>query len=154
MNDYLHNNKAIRYLISHSNHDHPRDGRCSLEWVSYIAGERHSALPECVSGEVRNAGIWLNDVAGGCGKDRESLRPLLLRMIGTAGDGKYIERAIAINESRYNPTLPPGVAVFSREATAIRWQSLYDTLDRILPREVELPPKMLDRALAFCKAGS
>jgi hypothetical protein len=61
-----------------------------MEWVSYLAGERHSSTPECVSEELRILFISLNDNL--LDEERQKLRPYLTRTIGTAGDGLAGER--------------------------------------------------------------
>jgi hypothetical protein len=56
-----------------------------MEWVSYLAGERHSDQPRCVSPVLRAFCTALNDsLEDG---PRQRLRPYLTRTIGTADDG-------------------------------------------------------------------
>lgn len=73
------------YTLSYGTHATPDDGRCAMEWVSYLAGERHSDQPVCVSPVVRAFCIALND--GLEDEPRQRLRPYLARTIGTAEDG-------------------------------------------------------------------
>jgi hypothetical protein len=73
------------YTLAYGTHASPQDGRCAMEWVSYLAGEPHSDQPTCVSPVLRAMCIALND-----GLDqgpRQRLRPYLTRTIGTAEDG-------------------------------------------------------------------
>jgi hypothetical protein len=79
-----------QYFLSKGLHSRAADGRCAMEWVSYLAGERHSDQPVCVSPVLRRYCIALNDRLDD--EQRQKLRPYLARTIGTAGDGKDPER--------------------------------------------------------------
>jgi hypothetical protein len=73
------------YTLAYGTHASPQDGRCAMEWVSYLAGEPHSDQPVCVSPVLRAMCIALND--GLDHEPRQRLRPYLARTIGTANDG-------------------------------------------------------------------
>jgi hypothetical protein len=73
------------YILAYGTHASPQDGRCAMEWVSYLAGEPHSDQPVCVSPVLRAMCIALND--GLDQAPRQRLRPYLTRTIGTAQDG-------------------------------------------------------------------
>jgi hypothetical protein len=73
------------YTLDYGTHASAADGRCAMEWVSYLAGEPHSDEPACVSPVLRAVCIALND--GLDHEPRQRLRPYLARTIGTAGDG-------------------------------------------------------------------
>jgi hypothetical protein len=73
------------YVLAHGTHASPGDGRCAMEWVSYLAGEPHSDEPICVSPVLRAMCIALND--GLEFAPRQRLRTYLARTIGTAEDG-------------------------------------------------------------------
>jgi hypothetical protein len=73
------------YTLAYGTHPNPQDGRCAMEWVAHLAGERHSDQPDCVSPVVRALCVALNDGLN-C-TERQRLRPYLTRTIGTAGDG-------------------------------------------------------------------
>ena len=76
---------SSEYWLAHGPHATPEDGRCAMEWVSYLAGEPHSDQPACVSPALRSFCVALND---GLEKNtRQRLRPYLARTIGTSGDG-------------------------------------------------------------------
>jgi hypothetical protein len=79
------------YRLSYGTHATPEDGRCSMEWVSHLAGEPHGDAPACVSPVLRAFCVALND--GLADGPRQRLRPYLARTIGTAGDGLDPERA-------------------------------------------------------------
>ena len=79
------------YWLAHGPHATPEDGRCAMEWVSYLAGEPHSDQPACVSPALRAFCVALND---GLEKNaRQRLRPYLARTIGTTHDGLDEERS-------------------------------------------------------------
>ena len=78
------------YILAYGTHASPQDGRCAMEWVSYLAGEPHSDQPICVSPVLRAMCIALND--GLDQEPRQRLRPYLTRTIGTANDGLDIWR--------------------------------------------------------------
>jgi hypothetical protein len=79
------------YTLAYGTHATPEDGRCAMEWVSYLAGEPHSDHPSCVSPVLRAFCIALND--GLEEAPRQRLRPYLARTIGTAEDGMDERRA-------------------------------------------------------------
>jgi hypothetical protein len=79
------------YTLAYGTHPNPHDGRCAMEWVAHLAGERHSDQPDCVSPVVRALCVALND--GLDGTERQRLRPYLTRTIGTAADGLDASRA-------------------------------------------------------------
>jgi hypothetical protein len=62
-----------------------------MEWVAYIAGEEHSDHPVCVDPVLGAFGRSWNDALDDV--TRQRLRPYLARMIGTAGDGRSLERS-------------------------------------------------------------
>jgi hypothetical protein len=78
------------YHLAKGSHPTPADGLCAMEWVSYIAGEKHTDQPVCVDLPLRSFCIGLNDALDDT--DRQRLRPYLGRCIGTAGDGRTSER--------------------------------------------------------------
>jgi hypothetical protein len=79
------------YALAHGTHVTPEDGRCAMEWVSYLANEPHGDEPICVSPVVRAICIALNDSLEPA--PRQRLRPYLARTIGTADDGLDTARA-------------------------------------------------------------
>jgi hypothetical protein len=73
------------YTLAYGTHTTPEDGRCAMEWVSYLAGEPHSDDPACVSPVLRAFCMTLNDSLEDA--PRQRLRPYLARTIGTSKDG-------------------------------------------------------------------
>lgn len=79
------------YFLSKGAHSTAADGRCAMEWVSYLAGEQHTDQPVCVGPVLKTFCISFNDALDD--KARQRLRPYLARTIGTAGDGLDQKRA-------------------------------------------------------------
>jgi hypothetical protein len=67
---------------SHADFD---DGHCAMEVVAWLAGEGHTDAPSCASPVLRTFTINLNDSWDE--RQRQTLKPYLPRMVGTAGDG-------------------------------------------------------------------
>ncbi|HEY6924938.1 MAG TPA: hypothetical protein VI653_15795, partial [Steroidobacteraceae bacterium] len=83
------NNQTIdpeTVVLSSGTHRSPSDGLCLEEYVAYLAGEKHSDRPACVSLILVGFGQRLNDVLSD--EKRQSLKVLAAPQIGTAGDGK------------------------------------------------------------------
>ena len=76
---------SVDYTLAYGTHATPDEGRCAMEWVSYLAGEPHGDEPACVSPVLRAFCITLNDSLEDA--PRQRLRPYLARTIGTAEDG-------------------------------------------------------------------
>ncbi len=66
----------------HSSFD---DGVCAMELVAWLAGEPHSDHPKCASPVLTRFVMSWNDALDDEG--RQKLKPLLPRIVGTAGDG-------------------------------------------------------------------
>ena len=73
------------YRLAYGTHATSADGRCAMEWVSYLAGEPHSDQPACVSPVLRAFCTALNDSLEET--PRQRLRPYLARTVGTSDDG-------------------------------------------------------------------
>ncbi|HWT22404.1 MAG TPA: hypothetical protein VN213_02750, partial [Solirubrobacteraceae bacterium] len=52
------------YFLAKGAHRSPADGRCAMEWVAFIAGEKHTDHPVCVSPVLQRFCIALNDRLG------------------------------------------------------------------------------------------
>lgn len=68
------------YSLAYGTHTTPKDGRCAMEWVSFLAGEPHSDDPSCVSPVLRAYCTTLNDTLED--GPRQLLQPYLMRTIG------------------------------------------------------------------------
>ncbi len=72
-------------------HESPDAGMCVMEMSAYIAGERWSDNPVCVSPVL---GAFLRSFNDGLADEpRQRLKPYAKRVIGTANDGKDQKRA-------------------------------------------------------------
>jgi hypothetical protein len=107
------------YTLAYGTHPNPQDGRCAMEWVAHLAGERHSDQPNCVSPVVRALCVALNDGLN-C-TERQRLRPYLTRTIGTTGDG--------LDESRAWMALDWLIGVYA--PTWLRRAELHEAADRL-----------------------
>ncbi len=104
------------YTLSYGTHATPDDGRCAMEWVSYLAGEGHTDSPACVSPVLRALCISLND--GLPDGPRQRLRPYLTRTIGTAGDGLDDHRAWLAMDWLIRTYAPRWLSLVSLDADA------------------------------------
>jgi hypothetical protein len=107
------------YTLAYGTHPNPQDGRCAMEWVAHLAGERHTDQPDCVSPVVRALCVALNDGLN-C-TERQRLRPYLTRTIGTTADG--------LDESRAWMALDWLIGVYA--PTWLRRAGLHDAADQL-----------------------
>ncbi|HUO69858.1 MAG TPA: hypothetical protein VMU39_03695 [Solirubrobacteraceae bacterium] len=115
------------YRLSYGTHATPEDGRCAMEWVSYLAGEPHSDHPACVSPVVRAFCTTLNDsLEDG---PRQRLRPYLARTIGTAGDGFDEARSLMAMDWLTRTYVPRWLAVAGLTESAQHIAGLEPLLD-------------------------
>ena len=72
--------------------DHPDNARekCAMEAVAFLAGEKHTDCPACVSGSIGSFVRPCNDWFTQAERD-EYLLPMLWDFIGTATDDKAVE---------------------------------------------------------------
>ncbi|HEY3773521.1 MAG TPA: hypothetical protein VGL69_11035 [Solirubrobacteraceae bacterium] len=146
------------YTLSPGTHATPDDGRCAMEWVSYLAGEQHSDSPACVSPVLRALCIALND--GLPDGPRQRLRPYLTRTIGTAGDGLDEERAWLAMDWLIRTYAPRWLALVSLDAEASRLAdgpeiTGPDPLHAVMePLEQARAAARRSRASAFAAAGN
>lgn len=71
--------------LKKNGHNDPDQGLCLLEAAAYMAGEKHSDHPACVSPILGAFGRELNDRLDDA--KRQLLKPTIPAMLGTAGDG-------------------------------------------------------------------
>jgi hypothetical protein len=110
-----------------------------MEWIAAITGEFQTDHPSCVDSDLRELIVTYNDTATAA--QRQKLRPLLIRMIGTFGDGQGRARSVVFARTEMRPR---------NRYTAEEWDAILETLDKILPETVDLPPGVAERALEFC----
>jgi hypothetical protein len=110
------------YTLAYGTHATPDEGRCAMEWVSYIAGEPHSDEPACVSPAVRAFCTTFNDsLEEG---PRQRLRPYLARTIGTAADGLDEMRAWLAMDWLVRMYTPRWLAAAGHDGPATRLRTL------------------------------
>ena len=78
-------------ILKSGGHASYADGACLMEAVAYIAGEKHTDQPKCVSPVLGAFGRRLNDAM--TDTERQQLVPLIPKLIGTANDGLDERRA-------------------------------------------------------------
>ena len=111
------------YTLAYGTHATPADGRCAMEWVSYLAGEPHSDDPACVSPVLRAFCMTLNDSLEDAPRQR-------LRPYPRAHDRHRRRRAgrgaLVDGDGLADPHLRAGVARAARGLTSRRsgWRRL------------------------------
>jgi hypothetical protein len=100
------------YTLSRGAHATAQDGRCAMEWVSYLAGEAHSDHPACVCPVLREISVKFNDAMPDA--QRQRLRPYLARMIGTADDRRSSRRAYRLVDWVSREIVPRALASAGR----------------------------------------
>ena len=113
---------AQHYFLSRGAHVSAADGRCAMEWVSYLAGEPHSDAPVCVSHVLRAFCVTFNDCLDN--GQRQRLRPYLARTIGTAGDGLDDQRAWLARDWLIRVYTPAWLSLAYLDAAADRLRAL------------------------------
>ena len=130
------------YTLAYGTHTTPEDGRCAMEWVSFLAGEPHSDDPACASPVLRAYCTTLNDSFEDA--PRQRLRPYLARTIGTVTDGLDGERSWMAMDWLIRTYTPAWLAAADLPAAA--------------ERLAELPPvedsSALQTALAALRAAT
>lgn len=138
------------YTLYHGEHDASDGRRCAMEWVAYLAGEKHSDNPVCVDQRLGDFFVTLND--GLDYERRQLLRPYLARTIGTAGDGMREQREALIRSltggSICRCTACAVDVLRQRGDAAMR-----EFLDRLLPT-VPLQLPVAEDAAAVCAVAA
>jgi len=93
-----------------------------MEWVTYLAGERHADEPACVSKVLTRFCIAFNDALPD--EPRQKLRPYLARTIGTAGDDLDDLRAWTATDWLLRIYTPTWLALAGLGAAAARLYAL------------------------------
>jgi hypothetical protein len=115
------------YTLAYGTHAAPADGRCAMEWVSYLAGEPHGDEPRCVSPVVRAYCTTLNDALED--GPRQQLRPYLARAIGTATDGLDEARSWMAMDWLIRTYAPTWLEAAGLGAAAVGLRALSPVLD-------------------------
>ena len=115
------------YTLGYGTHSTPEEGRCAMEWVSYLAGEPHSDDPTCVSPVLRAYCTSLNDSLDD--GPRQLLRPFLARTIGTADDGLDEARSWMALDWLIRTYVPTWLAAAGRDTPAFELAELTPVMD-------------------------
>ena len=79
--------------LENSYHETREEGVCIMELVAWMAGEKHTALPECCSHVLAGMAMEINDTLGD--EERQKLIPIAQELAGTNCPGCEAERAAA-----------------------------------------------------------
>lgn len=126
----------LDYNLYPGSHDHGDPRKCAMEWVAQLAGEPQSDHPKCVDGTIAFVAIRLNDSAPSF-EMRQRLRPLLVRTIGTAGDGHASARGAAFKRMERLAPFHVRMAVDHINT----WSKWLDFFESLLPEleYIEIP---------------
>lgn len=102
--------------LDHGSHNDFQEGHCSMEVVSWLAGEGFTDAPKCASPVLTRYTIALNDRWGP--EKRQALAPFLPRMVGTGGDGLDGERERVAAEFLTARALGPWLRLAGMDAEA------------------------------------
>lgn len=83
----------LETLVLHAGgHTDRRDGLCAMEVVAWIAGEKHSAEPQCACPVLSAFMRSWNDAIPDDARRTELLKPLLPRLVGTKSTKRVEQR--------------------------------------------------------------
>ncbi len=71
------------FTLKRGGHQSPEDGMCLMEAVAFLAGEEHSANPQCACPRIAAFGIRANDAFADDEMRTRNLLPLAKKIIGT-----------------------------------------------------------------------
>jgi hypothetical protein len=100
---------------------------CINEYVSFIAGEPHSASPKCASPLLIRYTMRLNDRWSD--EQRQTLLPFGPRIVGTRGDGKDEARKRIARNALCTDLLPPWLRLAGLDDIAARVEAAVDFSD-------------------------
>lgn len=115
-------------VLAKGGHGSIEQGACLLEAASYIAGERWSDQPQCVSVVLGAFGRRLNDNC--TDEERQQLKPFIPRLLNTADDGKDGARAFLAADWLVRDALPRLLETFGRAEEAQQLRALAAITDR------------------------
>jgi hypothetical protein len=97
-------------VLKNGSHRRREQGVCLMEAVAWMAGEKHSDRPQCADPVLAAYGRALNDRLRD--DERQLLRPLIPKLIGTRGSSDLSRRRAFVIVDRY---LRQDIAAFFRE---------------------------------------
>jgi hypothetical protein len=86
-------------VIGKGSHGSRHEGVCAMELVAWLAGERHSDSPDCTSPVIASIVRSLNDRISDDAERTQLLRPLIPKLLGTAGSEAVETRRLALDAS-------------------------------------------------------
>ena len=140
------------YTLAYGTHATAEDGRCAMEWVSFLAGEPHSDDPACVSPVLRAYCTTLNDTLDD--GPRQRLRPYLSRTIGSVEDGLEEQRSWMAMDWLIRTYAPTWLDVAGLGSPAERLTDLPEVIDSSVLRTAlhELRLARRDTRVAWASA--
>lgn len=92
-------------ILSAGSHAGPQDGACIMEYASFLNGEEWTDFPSCTNRILASIAQCVNDDLDG--ESRQSLLPLLPRLMGTGPrDEAPVETSTAIGEAAVRHVQP------------------------------------------------
>ena len=119
-----------KYELRHGAHGSPEQGMCAMELVAFLAGEKHSDQPLCVSpviGEfVRSINDRMND-----GERNRILRPVLHHVMGTRTAAEDdLQRGFMCADWAVRVAAPILLRAVKFEEQAVQLESVAPIVDR------------------------
>lgn len=78
--------------LSAGAHDHPSDGACVMEYVSFITGDVFTDMPDCTPHELARLAQYANDSMSDDESRTKYLTPLIPRLLGAGQSDEYDAR--------------------------------------------------------------
>jgi hypothetical protein len=110
-------------MLTPGRHRDPRDGRCLLELVSVLAGERWTDHPRCVHPVLASIARRANDACSDAGRD--ALIPLALPLIGTAALSEPVSWLLVGRCRRAALSVRPDLRRLKRVSTRVPMSGFY-----------------------------
>ena len=108
--------------LDHGGHSSWDFGHCAMEVVAWLAGLGHTDAPSCASPVLCRYTIALNDRWDA--EKRQTLKPYLPRMVGTANDGKDAARERIAAEFVARDLMPPWLRLAGLDDDAAALEAL------------------------------
>jgi hypothetical protein len=105
-----------RFTLDRGAHLSFESGHCATEAGAWLAGEQHSDRPSCISPVLAQFLRTFNDHS--TRERRQSLKPYVVRAIGTAGDGRDESRDELCRAWLVGDALPLALGLAGRDSLA------------------------------------
>ena len=130
-----------RLRLENGSHEHPNEGVCLMEAVTWLAREPHSDKPKCVCPVLGAFGRRLNDCLDV--ERRQQLKPLIPSLVGTASDGHAEARGLMTMDWIVRTYTPAWLRLARLDTKADGLQALPEIADAATLRGAQ---EMLDAA--------